>query len=123
MVRPKGAAATLPGVVALAADLAALRSSDLTEALRAAELVASDSPRRVFVPDAAGSGTVLLAATRGAGLEPCFGAGSAAAHQASGAVLLDGDWPSLRRDVDTPADLAEAVSIGLGPRTEDLAFG
>ncbi len=121
VVRPKGSAATLPGVVALAADLAALRSVDLTEALRAAELAAHGAPRRFFVPDAAGTGTVLLAATGGAGLEPCFGVGSAGAHQASGAIALTGDWPSLRRDVDTPADLAEAVLLGLGPRSAAVA--
>jgi 2-phospho-L-lactate guanylyltransferase len=121
VVRPKGATAALPGVVALAADLAALRSADLTEALRAAEVAGNGTPRRLFVPDAAGTGTVLLAATRGAGLEPCFGVGSAAAHTASGAIVLAGDWPSLRRDVDTAADLAEAVVLGLGPRTAALA--
>jgi 2-phospho-L-lactate guanylyltransferase len=121
VVRPKGATAALPGVAALAADLAALRTTDLTEALRAAELAGHATARRLFVPDATGSGTVLLAATNGAGLEPCFGAGSAAAHRASGAVELTGDWPSLRLDVDTAADLAEAVVLGLGPRTAAVA--
>jgi 2-phospho-L-lactate guanylyltransferase len=121
VVRPRGATAPMPGVVALAADLAALRTADLTEALRAAELTAHGAPRRLFVADGAGTGTVLLAATHGAGLEPCFGASSAAAHRASGAVELTGGWPSLRRDVDTAADLAEAVVLGLGPRTAAVA--
>jgi 2-phospho-L-lactate guanylyltransferase len=121
VVRPKGATDTLPGVAALAADLAALHTADLTEALRAAELTAHGSPRRLYVADAAGTGTVLLAATRGAVLEPCFGTGSAAAHHASGAVELTGDWPTLRRDVDTAADLAAAVVLGLGPRTASVA--
>ncbi|MCN0180088.1 2-phospho-L-lactate guanylyltransferase, partial [Salinispora arenicola] len=40
-----------------------------------------------------------------------------AAHAASGALALLGDWPSLRRDVDTTTDLAEAARLGLGPRT------
>jgi 2-phospho-L-lactate guanylyltransferase len=115
VLRPKQA--TLPGVVAVAADLAALRTADLTAALHAAETAARDAPRRMFVPDAAGTGTVLLAATHGAGLEPCFGLGSAAAHRASGAIELAGEWPSLRHDIDTAADLAEAVVLGLGPRT------
>jgi 2-phospho-L-lactate guanylyltransferase len=115
LVRPRGAAASLPGVVALAADLPALRAEDLTAALRAAE--AGVTVRRAFVSDAAGTGTVLLAARPGVGLEPCFGAGSAASHAVGGAVALTGDWPSLRRDVDTPADLAEAVRLGVGPRT------
>ena len=61
--------------------------------------------RRSFVADAGGSGTVLLAAPAGVPLDPRFGPGSAGAHAASGAQALTGDWPGLRRDVDTPADL------------------
>ena len=136
LARPKGATASLPGVAALSADLPALRTEDLTEALRRAEQVgrspagtassvASPSgtadPVRGFVADADGTGTVLLAAPPGARLEPCFGAGSAAAHATSGAVELTGDWPGLRRDVDTAADLAEAIVLGVGPRTGAVA--
>ena len=32
-------------------------------------------------------------------------------------MALTGDWPSLRRDVDTRADLAAAAALGLGPAT------
>ena len=121
LVRPKGATASLPGVAALPADLPAMRTEDLTAALRAAEAISSAAttaePVRAFVPDAAGTGTVLLAAPPGARLEPCFGTGSAAAHVTSGAVELSGDWPGLRRDVDTAADLAQAVALGVGSRT------
>ena len=39
---------------------------------------------------------------------------------ASGAVPLRGGWPSLRRDVDTAADLADAARLGLGPATGAL---
>ena len=53
----------------------------------------------------------------GAALEPRFGGGSAARHRASGAVPLDGAWPSLRRDVDTAADLAAALHLGVGAHT------
>jgi 2-phospho-L-lactate/phosphoenolpyruvate guanylyltransferase len=53
----------------------------------------------------------------GGDLDPHFGPGSAVAHAASGARPLDGDWPSLRRDVDTPADLTAAARLGLGPRS------
>jgi 2-phospho-L-lactate guanylyltransferase len=128
LVRPKGATASLPGVAALPADLPALRTEDLTAALRAAEEVAwstagtayGPEPLRGFVPDAAGIGTVLLAAPPGARLEPCFGWGSAVAHVSSGAVELTGNWPGLRRDVDTAADLAEAVALGVGPRTSAI---
>jgi 2-phospho-L-lactate guanylyltransferase len=100
-------------VAALTADLPALRPADLTGALRAA----AGAARRGFVPDAAGGGTTLLAAPPGVALDPRFGPESAARHVASGALLLDGDWPSLRRDVDTAADLAEAAGLGLGPCT------
>lgn len=120
-VRRTGIAGMEPGVAALTADLPALRAPELTEALRrAAEAAQSLGPRalaRAFVADAAGTGTVLLAAPPGAALEPCFGPDSAAAHEASGAIRLTEAWPSLRRDVDTPADLAEAFRLGVGPRT------
>jgi 2-phospho-L-lactate/phosphoenolpyruvate guanylyltransferase len=120
-VRRTGAAASQPGVAALAADLPALRTEELTEALRRAEEVADASGARKlgrsFVADAAGTGTVLLAAPPAALLEPCFGTDSAAAHQASGALALTEPWPTLRRDVDTAADLAEAFVFGVGART------
>ena len=98
-------------VAALSSDLPALRPDELTAALHAA----AGLPR-AFVADAAGTGTTLLAVTTGE-LAPRFGPGSAAAHTAGGAVPLDGDWPGLRQDVDTPADLHAACWIGVGPRT------
>ncbi|MFJ6164711.1 2-phospho-L-lactate guanylyltransferase [Micromonospora orduensis] len=112
-----GAVAGPAGWVAgLTADLPALRPAELAAALRAAQ---ADGVRR-FVPDAPGDGTVLLAAPPGVALDPRFGVGSAAAHAASGALPLTGDWPSLRRDVDTAADLDAAARLGLGPRTAAL---
>jgi 2-phospho-L-lactate guanylyltransferase len=126
-VRRSGAIGLEPGVAAIAADLPALRPEELTDALRLADAVAREhSPvglARSFVADAAGTGTVLLAAPPGALLEPCFGVGSARAHLASGAVPLDGAWLGLRRDVDTPADLAEAFVLGVGPRTAAATHG
>jgi 2-phospho-L-lactate/phosphoenolpyruvate guanylyltransferase len=98
-------------VVALTADLPALRPSELAAALD----IAADAPR-AFLADAEGTGTTMLTAA-GVELNPRFGTGSAAAHAASGAVALSGDWPSLRRDVDTAANLAAAEELGLGPRT------
>ena len=100
------------GVALLSADLPALRPAELDAALAAAAAYP-----RSFVPDAAGSGTTLLAATPGVPARPVFGDGSAAGHSASGAVELVGSWPSVRRDVDTPADLAAASALGLGPAT------
>lgn len=102
------------GVAVLSADLPALRPAELTAALSAAA-----GTSRAFVPDAAGTGTTLLAAGPGTALDPRYGPGSRAGHRASGAVELAGDWPSLRRDVDTAADLAEAAALGLGPATRD----
>jgi 2-phospho-L-lactate/phosphoenolpyruvate guanylyltransferase len=97
----------------LAGDLPALRPEQLDEAL-------GQAGTRGFVADAAGTGTVLLAAAPGEPLDPRFGPGSAAAHAASGAKPLTGDWPGLRQDVDTPADLRRVLDLGAGRHTCDL---
>jgi 2-phospho-L-lactate guanylyltransferase len=97
----------------LAGDLPALRPEQLDEALSAAT-------GRGFVADAAGTGTVLLAVPPGQPLDPRFGIGSRAAHERSGARPLTGDWPGLRQDVDTPADLAAVVALGAGRHTCEL---
>jgi 2-phospho-L-lactate/phosphoenolpyruvate guanylyltransferase len=105
----------------LAGDLPALRPAQLDAALEAAlQAERSVAGRRSFVADAAGSGTVLLAAPPGEPLEPRFGLGSANAHASSGAAALAGDWPGLRQDVDTPADLATVLELGPGPHTRAL---
>jgi 2-phospho-L-lactate guanylyltransferase len=98
----------------LAGDLPALRPAQLDAALARA------AGRRSFVADAAGTGTVLLAAPPGQPLDPRFGLGSATAHEHSGARPLAGDWPGLRQDVDTPADLAAVVALGAGRQTCQL---
>ncbi|MFJ1763446.1 2-phospho-L-lactate guanylyltransferase [Amycolatopsis sp. NPDC088138] len=96
---------------ALQADLPALRAGDLSAAL------AEAAGRRAFVADRQGTGTTLLLAAPGAPLDPRFGPGSARAHQASGAVALRGELPSLRSDVDTPEDLAHVRTLGVGKHT------
>lgn len=102
------------GIAVLSADVAALRTADLVAAL----LSAAAHPR-TFVRDAVGTGTTLLCALPGSVLGAAFGAGSADAHARSGAIELPaGD--SLRRDVDTAADLAVAAGLGLGPHTSVL---
>jgi 2-phospho-L-lactate guanylyltransferase len=101
------------GVAVLASDLPALRPDELDEALRAAA-----DTRRALVSDAGGVGTALLAVAAGQPLDPRYGGNSRDAHLGSGAIELTGGWPSLRRDVDTPADLAEAEALGLGPATK-----
>jgi 2-phospho-L-lactate guanylyltransferase len=100
--------------VVLAGDLPALRPGELDEAL------AEAGDQRGFVADAAGTGTVLLTVPPGEKLDPRFGVGSAGAHASSGARTLDGEWPGLRQDVDTPADLAAVLALGLGPYTAAL---
>ncbi len=98
--------------IALTADLPALRPSELDAAIDAAS-----GTTRAFVADHHGTGTALLWAGRGVPLDPRFGPGSARRHAASGARPLSGDWPSLRLDVDTVADLVAAASLGVGDRT------
>jgi 2-phospho-L-lactate guanylyltransferase len=105
------------GVATLSADLPALRAADLAAAL-------ADVPagRRAFVADVDRTGTTLLAAGPGAELLPAYGPGSRATHLASGAVELEAA-ESLRRDVDTPDDLAAAVLLGVGPHTREALKG
>lgn len=98
-------------IVVLQGDLPALRPSELAEALQAA----GQYPRS-FVADRQGTGTSALFAL-GVPLDPRFGAGSAARHRASGAVELQGAWPGLRCDIDTPDDLEHAKLLGLGTAT------
>lgn len=105
------------GVAALSADLPALRAADLDEALRAAA-----SHDRAFVSDTPRIGTTMLTARAGRALTPRFGGPSRAAHLASGAAEIAAPpLDSLRRDVDTPADLAAALRLGAGPRTRQVA--
>jgi 2-phospho-L-lactate/phosphoenolpyruvate guanylyltransferase len=101
---------------ALTSDLPALRAAELASALAA--FTQRSAGRRGYVADHMGTGTTLLVAPPGVPLAPQFGLESAHAHAASGALALDGAWPSLRLDVDTRADLAAARALGLGPRTE-----
>ena len=126
------------GLVALTADLPALRPEELAAALRAAAEVAvarqvdaagetgARGAGSSFVPDAAGVGTTLYAAVPGGDFRPAFGGASRARHAAAGAAelaldgLLDG-VPGLRRDVDTADDLRAAIALGAGFRTTALA--
>jgi 2-phospho-L-lactate guanylyltransferase len=107
-------------VAVLLADLPALRPEDLAAALDAATQALSAGAPAVMVPDAEGTGTVLLAAARSAALRPAFGPHSAHAHERAGALRLELDLPRLRRDVDTPLELEQAVALGVGPRTAAL---
>ena len=107
-------------VAALQADLPALRPAELDDAIGAALALFAAGARRAFVADAEGTGTTLLLARGDTALQPLFGAGSALAHAGSGACPLDGDWPGLRRDVDTADDLRAATGLGLGPHSSSV---
>jgi 2-phospho-L-lactate guanylyltransferase len=98
-------------VAILLGDLPALRARDLTAALLACAALPA-----AYVPDAEGTGTVLLAAETTQGLHPEFGDGSAARHDRT-ATRLDLDLPRLRRDVDVEESLRVALGLGVGPRT------
>ncbi|GAB7004505.1 2-phospho-L-lactate guanylyltransferase [Nocardioides sp. AN3] len=97
--------------VALTGDLPALRPDDLDAALAS---VPGGSP--AYVADADGIGTTLYTAGA-AQFTPRFGSGSRAAHQEAGAIPVEGDLATLRRDVDALDDLRQAIALGVGPRT------
>ncbi|UQX03177.1 2-phospho-L-lactate guanylyltransferase [Streptomyces sp. RerS4] len=100
-------------VAAMNADLPALRAPELLRVLENA----STFPR-AFLADAAGIGTTLLSAGPDMELDPSFGGPSRARHSASGAAEIAlADVESVRRDVDTGADLRRALSLGVGPHT------
>jgi 2-phospho-L-lactate/phosphoenolpyruvate guanylyltransferase len=106
-------------VLACVGDLPALRPESV-----ALILDASRSHPRSFVADASGVGTTMLVA-HDVELAPQFQGRSAAAHHASGAVSLATEAigspvADARRDVDTEADLAAAIGLGVGPATSTL---
>lgn len=101
---------------ALLGDLPALRPEDLADALRAAASV----PRAV-VADAEGTGSTLVTAAAGVEWTSSFGDGSFARHVDLGCRALEiPDASTLRRDVDTAAQLDAARALGLGSQTSAL---
>jgi 2-phospho-L-lactate guanylyltransferase len=103
-----------PGAVpvALCADLPCLTSDDLAVAL-------DDVDGPVFVRDASGTGTTMYAAPL-ATFDPAFGVNSAALHVTHGAREIGAPVPTLRLDVDEPADLGRAVMLGVGAHTAQV---
>ena len=97
--------------VALCADLPALRSADLDDALALVR-----SPHPCFVPDAAGVGTTMYVAAA-AEFDPHFGPGSREQHLLAGARELTDVAASVRRDVDDLDDLRAALDLGVGRHT------
>jgi 2-phospho-L-lactate guanylyltransferase len=100
-------------LVALCADLPALRPEDLADALAAAPQDAM-----AFVADADGTGTTAVVAPSLELFRPAFGPASRQRHLDAGAHELDEvDVPTLRRDVDDRDDLVEALRLGVGRST------
>lgn len=103
-------------VGALSADLPALRPEPLSAVLGEA----AQHPV-AFLPDMASTGTTLYTTTADTAFDPLFGEHSAREHRRAGAVELGlPDAASVRRDVDTGADLLAAVQLGVGAHTRDL---
>jgi 2-phospho-L-lactate guanylyltransferase len=98
--------------VAVCADLPALRPADLDAALDSAARKTGPA----FVADRDGVGTTLYTAAYPA-FDPRFGFHSRQAHLDAGAREIGGELPTLRRDVDDAAGLADAESWGLGIHT------
>ena len=98
---------------ALCGDLPALRPAELDDVL------GREAAGPWFVPDAAGVGTTLYAAAYDA-FDPHFGPGSRQAHVDTGAHEVADAPASVRRDVDDADDLADAIRLGVGPRTAFL---
>ena len=105
-------------LAAVCADLPALRPEEFSSALAAAATGMS------FVADQERVGTTVVIASDIDSFRPAFGAGSRRQHLDAGAHEVDGvDVPSVRRDVDDPDDLAQAVALGVGPRTSLVTTG
>ena len=100
-------------LVALCADLPALRPEEL-----AAALAAAPEDVMAFVADADGLGTTAVVAPSLDLFRPAFGPASRQRHLDAGAHEVDGvDVPTLRRDVDDRDDLVEALRLGVGRST------
>jgi 2-phospho-L-lactate/phosphoenolpyruvate guanylyltransferase len=105
------------GLVALCADLPAMRPEELLAALEA-----SAPDRMSFVPDLDLVGTTTVISPDFGLFQPSFGHGSRRQHVEAGAFEIAGiDVPGLRRDVDDRRSLAEALRLGVGLRTSLVA--
>lgn len=120
-------------VLACVGDLPALTTEAVDAVIATMVDLGPRSGHRGFVADHDGTGSTMLLAD-GVSLDPRFGAGSAAAHRASGAVDLarlasdpgtdspgaDGILRRARTDVDDPDDLPRAIGVGVGRHTASL---
>lgn len=99
---------------AMLGDLPALRPDHLAAVLRRARAV----PRGV-VADTEGTGSTLVTANPDTPWACAFGPDSFARHRALGCIPLDAP-ACVRRDVDSPAQVEAAATLGLGSRTRLL---
>jgi 2-phospho-L-lactate guanylyltransferase len=121
----EAAGASVGGTIAvLVSDLPCATAQALEFSLRLAR-----AHPQAFLADAAGTGTTLWTSTATGAAHPRFGEGSRAAHRAAGAVDLvelaasHASLERMRRDVDTPSDLVDALRIGVGPHTAAAVTG
>jgi 2-phospho-L-lactate guanylyltransferase len=105
-------AAGVSGVALLPADLPCLRSEHIDACLGEA-----GEHQAAVVPDAEGRGSTLLAHRVGWQSGPRFGSDSLAHHVNRGALPLWDTPMAARRDVDAPADLLDALRLGVGKHT------
>lgn len=123
-------AAALLGIGVATGELGARRvvlvpgDTPALDPLELAQLLACDEPI-VIVPDRHGTGTNALLLAPPDAIEPSFGEGSRARHEAaasaSGLAWAVAELPSLMLDVDTPEDLAALrAGAGAGGRTGSL---
>lgn len=104
------------GIAVVTGDLPALTTADVEAALG----LAAAYPLSMAA-DEEGTGTTALLALAGVPFSPRFGPGSRAAHEAAGHVPLPlPATASIRRDVDTVDNLAEALHHGVGVHTSAL---
>lgn len=107
------------GIAVVTGDLPALTTADVEAALGLAA-----AHQLSMVADEEGTGTTALLALAGVPFSPRFGPGSRAAHEAAGHVPLPlPATASIRRDVDTVDNLAEALHHGVGVHTSALVAG
>lgn len=111
------------------ADLPCLRSQDVQQVLLLAQQACGATGFGAFLPDREGTGTTLVVlpadplrpASNGAPLT-AYGPGSASRHAALGLHRLDAAPTRARHDVDTLADLDDALTLGVGPHTTALTL-
>jgi len=105
------------GVVYLPGDLPCATGEFLSQCLAT---VARDVA--AVVPDLEGTGTTMLIDPVRGSTRPHFGPNSYHVHVDQGARPVEKASPALRRDVDTPADLARALRLGAGRFTVEACL-